>query len=144
MGDYISYVKSGGFKEFLYHDVGDIITAGNGVQGKVINGFTDPNDEVFHESLPLYANTSEVYFKKSDKGNHPIEQARIYKDRTAFIDVDWGHTHGEFKLGTIHVHEWIKSPDGTFKRKPPRYANNDEIARYGDLIKKANPHTKLR
>jgi hypothetical protein len=143
MGDFYTYIKSGGFTEHLYHDVGDIIAA-NGIQGKVINSFLDPYDEVFHASLPLYAGNSTVYFKKSDEGNHPIEQARIYQDRHALIDIDWGHTHGEFKIGTIHVHEWEMRPDGTWKRKPPRYANDDELVRYGDLIKLANPNVKLR
>jgi hypothetical protein len=144
MGDYATYDASGGFKEFLYHDVGDIITADNGIQGKVINGFLDPNDETFHESLPLFSGKSEVYFKKSDEGDHPIEQVRVYKDRHAFIDIDWGHTHKSFKSGTVHVHEWVKRPNGTFKRLNPRYASNEEIARYGDLIRKANPNVRLR
>lgn len=138
------YVETGGFSEYLYHDVGDIITASNGIQGKVINGPADPNDESFHESLPLYSDTSEVYFKKSDEGDHPIEQARVFNDRQPSIDIDWGHTHGEFKEGTVHVHEWVKKSDGTWKRKPPRYANNEEIERYGELLKKANPKIKLR
>lgn len=144
MGDLSKYVESGGFTEYLYHDVGDIITASNGVQGKVINGPQDPKDESFHESLPLYSDTSEVYFKKSDEGEHLIEQARVFKDRQPSIDIDWGHTHGEFKEGTVHVHEWVPKPGGGFKRKPPRLATAAELERYGELIKKANPNLKLR
>lgn len=67
MGDFANYLPAGGFSEYLYHDVGDVITADNGVQGKVINKYTDPNDEEFHESLPTYSNTSEVYFKITQK-----------------------------------------------------------------------------
>jgi len=68
----------------------------------------------------------------------------VYDKRHALIDIDWGHTHGEFKTGTIHVHEWVIMPNGTFKRKPPRYANSYEVARYGDLIAIVNPNIKLR
>lgn len=144
MGDFSKYVESGGFTEYLYHEVGDIITASNGLQGKVINGPADPKDESFHESLPLYSDTSEVYFKKSDEGDHPIEQARIFKDRHPSIDIDWGHTHGKFKEGTIHIHEWKPKQGGGWDRKPPRAANNAEIERYGELLKKANPSIKFR
>lgn len=144
MGDFSKFIESGGFSEYIYHDVGDFITASNGVQGKVINGSLDPNDESFHESLPLYSNTSEVYLKKADEGEHMIEQARVYIDRHPSIDIDWGHTHGKFKEGTIHVHEWVQNPDGSWKREPPRAANNSELNRYGELIKKANPNLKLR
>lgn len=145
MGDLSKYVESGGFTEYLYHEVGDVITASNGVQGRVINGPADSSDESFHESLPLYSDTSEVYFKKSDEGGgHPIEQARVFKNRQPAMDIDWGHTHGEFKVGTVHVHEWVRKPGGGWKRKPPRAANNAELKRYGELIKKANPNVRLK
>lgn len=144
MGDFANYLPSGGFSQYLYHDVGEVITADNGVQGKVINKFTDPNDEEFHESLPLYSNTSEVYFKKSDEGDHPIEQARVYKDRHPLFDFDWGHSHKNYKEGTVHVHVWYKNNNGQWQRGEPRQLNNDEIARYGDLLKKANSNVKLR
>lgn len=144
MGDFVNYIESEGFREYLYHEVGDIITANNGVQGKVLNGPLDPNDELFHESLPLYSNTSEVYFKLSDEGDHQIEQARVYKDRKPLIDIDWGHSHRKFRVGTIHVHEWKISPDGSPQRMPPRLANDYELSRYGDLIQQANPKVKLR
>ena len=70
MGDFKNYNSSGGFDEYLYHQVGDTITASNGLQGKVMNGNSDPKDEKFHEGLPMYSNTSEVYFKRNDQPPH--------------------------------------------------------------------------
>lgn len=81
MGDFKSYNPSGGFDQYLYTQIGDTITASNGVQGKVITEFTMTPAKPFHESLPIYSNTSEVYLKKSDKGTYAIEQARVYHGR---------------------------------------------------------------
>ena len=145
MGDFKHYNESGGFDEYLYHQVGDTITASNGVQGKVINADSDPNDESFHEGLPLYSNTSEVYFKRNDEGDHEIEQARVYKDRRAYLDLDWGHGHGTHKKGVVHVQEWRYNSKGEWVRnKKERDLSNAEIERYGELILLANPNAKLR
>jgi len=129
----------------LYYQVGDTITAENGVQGKIIDEYTINSKMKFHSSLPIYSNTSEVYFKKSDKGKHLVEQARVYIGRKAALDFDWGHTHGGHAKGVVHVHVWHQDSKGNWVRSSnPRYMNNSEIARYGDLIKKANPNARLR
>lgn len=145
MGDFKSYNPSGGFDQYLYYQVGDTITAENGVQGKVIDEYTSSGTGKYHSSLPMYSNTSEVYFKKSDEGSNPIEQARVYKDRKVALDFDWGHEHGTYPKGVVHVHEWHLNKKGKWVRGAnPRCMNNSEIARYGDLIKKANPNARLR
>jgi len=115
------------------------------MQGKVVDKYAiNPNDK-FHSSLPIYSNNSEVYFKKSDKGKHYVEQARVYSNRKAALDFDWGHTHGKHQKGVVHVHVWHQDGKGHWVRGAnPRCMNNDEIARYGNLIKKANPNARLR
>lgn len=108
MGDFKSYNPSEGFDQYLYYQVGDTITADNGVQGKVIDEYSNKGTGAFHSSLPMCSNTSEVYLKKSDKGDHPIEQARMYEGRKVAMDFDWGHTHGKYGKGVVHVHVWQK------------------------------------
>ena len=140
MGGQNSYLPSGGFSEYLYHQVGETITA-NGVSGKVIQ---KSGDDRSHNGLPKYSNTSNIYFKIDDKSGI-IEQARIYKDRKVTLDFDWGHTHNNFKEGVVHVHEWHEDENGNWVRsKEGRCLNNDEIKKYGELLKKANPTIKLR
>ena len=142
MGDVKSYNSSGGFDQYLYRQVGETITASNGVQGKVITSSAD--DNMFHDSLPFYSNTSEVYFKVSDETKQ-IEQARIYKERKVALDFDWDHTHKPYEKGVVHVHEWHMNKKGEWKRsRTPRFMNDEEMKRYGELIKKANPKAKLR
>lgn len=145
MGNFKHFIATGGFDEYHYYQVGNTITSENGVQGKIINDYSDYGVETFHSSLPKYSNTSEVYLKKSDKGTHPIEQARVYIGRKVTLDFDWGHKHGSHAEGVVHVHVWHQDSQGNWVRgNSPRYMNNSEIARYGDLIKKANPNAKLR
>lgn len=140
MGGQKAYISSGGFKEYLYHQIGETITA-NGVTGKVISRIDGVPG---HDGLPQYSNTSKIYFKMDDKGK--IEQARIYDDRRSALDIDWGHTHHEFQKGTVHVHEYYQDKDGKWKRdqKHVRFMNNDEIKKYGDLLKKAAQDIKFR
>lgn len=140
MGGQREYIKSGGFSEYLYHQVGETLFS-NGVSGKVIE---KQGDDRSHNGLPKYSNTSEVYFKLDDE-TKIIEQARIYKDRKVAYDFDWGHTHKEYKEGIVHVHEWYLNKNGDWVRSnKPRLLNNDEIKKYGDLLKKANPNVKFR
>lgn len=140
MGAQRSYLPSGGFKEYLYHQIGDTITA-NGISGKVI---AKVGGAPGHDGLPMYSNTSKVYFKLDDDGK--IEQARIYDGRKAVFDIDWGHNHYGFKIGTVHIHEFTYTSNGELNRKQQkvRYLNNKEMKRYGALLKKANPSIKFR
>jgi len=140
MGGQSSYLPTGGFQEYLYHQVGETITAG-GITGKVIEKI---NGNPGHDGLPLYSNTSKIYFKVNEDGI--IEQARIYNGRQAIYDIDWGHTHNEFQKGVAHIHEFVQDKKGNWHRniKDARYLNNEEIKKYGDLLKKANPSIKFR
>ncbi len=106
MGKQSSYIPSGGFKEYVYHQVGATITA-NGLSGKVIDS---KNGIPGHDGLPFYSNTSKIYFKMDDHGQ--IEQARIYDGRKAAFDLDWGHTHHSFEKGIVHVHRIYEDENG--------------------------------
>ena len=64
MGGQRSYLPSGGFKEYLYHQVGDTITA-NGISGKIISRIDGTPG---HDGLPQYSNTSKIYFKLDENG----------------------------------------------------------------------------
>lgn len=146
MGNQRNYNASGGFSQYLYAQKGDIITASNGVEGKVVEKINGSS----YDGLPTFSNTREVYFKINDKGE--IIQARIYKNRKPVCDFDFDHEHtnpksGEkFKPGTVHVQEWKQKQNGDWHRdsKHARYMSNEEIKRYGELLKKANPNIKLR
>lgn len=140
MGGQREYIKSGGFSEYLYHQVGETLSS-NGVSGKIIE--KQGNDRAL-DGLPKYSNTSEVYFKLDDQ-TKLIEQARIYKDRQVAYDFDWGHTHKEYKEGVIHVHEWEMDKNGKWVRSnKPRLLNNSEIKKYGELLKIANLNVMFR
>lgn len=142
MGNGRLYQESGGFTEYLYRQVGCTITASNGVQGKIVTEYRD--NEKYHSSLPQYSNTSEAYFKNDDI-THEVEQARIYKNRRASLDLDWGHQHKEFPKGVVHVHEWRQDKKGNWTRtEKVRYMNNNEISRYGELLRKANENVRFR
>lgn len=140
MGGQREYLQSGGFSEYLYRQEGETLTA-NGISGKVISKQGSDNA---HDGLPKYSNTSKVYFKLDDV-TRVIEQARVYENRCVAYDFDWGHIHKEYEAGIVHVHEWYKNINGKWVRSnSPRLMNNDEIAKYGDLLKKANPNVRFR
>ncbi|MGN0029490.1 MAG: hypothetical protein ACI35Q_07190 [Marinilabiliaceae bacterium] len=141
MGNSREYTKSGGFSQYLYHQVGETITASNGVQGKIVTEYKEVKK--FHSSLPSFSNTSKVYFKLDDLEKN-VEQARVYVNRRAALDFDWGHTHGSYRKGIVHVHEWHKTKEGEWQRdSEPRLMASYEIYRYGEIIHLANPEARL-
>lgn len=135
MGNGIYYARNG--LETYYTD-GTTITDSKGQTGTVV---TEIGDIRFHSSLPKWSKTSKIYFKRNDKVLHEIEQMRIFENRRAKLDFDWGHTHKEFKRGTVHVHEWIQTNDGKWLRSTnPRRMTPSEIDQYQELINMANPN----
>lgn len=93
MGSQKMYIKDGGFSQYLYRQVGEIIKASNGVEGKVVEKI----EGTAYDGLPTFSNTREVYFKTNGKGE--IIQARIYKDRMPICDFDFDHEHTNAKSG---------------------------------------------
>ncbi len=145
MGTQREFIESGGFTTYLYTQEGADIVASNGVVGKVVVKIEGSS----YDGLPIFSNTSEVYLKQNASGE--IIQARIYNNRRPVCDFDWDHSHtnksGEqFEIGVVHVQPFKQKANGDWMRdsKKARYMSNDEIARYGELIKLINPNIKLR
>lgn len=145
MGQQRVFIEKGGFSAYLFIQKGSEIVASNGVVGKVVEKI----DGTSFDGLPIYSNTSEVYFKKNGAGE--IVQARIYKNRKPVCDFDWDHEHtnksGEkFPKGVVHVQEFVQMHDGSWKRmdKKARYMSPSELKRYGELIELVNSKAKLR
>lgn len=145
MGSQRMYLEQGGFSSYLYTQVGQTITASNGVEGKVVRKIGGTG----FDGLPTYSNTSEVYFKTDADGE--IIQARVYKDRKPFADFDWNHAHTNgdgqvFPEGVAHVQMLKKNEMGRWVResKQARYMTDEEISRYQELFKKANPNIRFR
>ena len=121
MGGRGDYLSSGGFKEYHY-ETADII---DGV--KVLH-FKDGN-----QKLPEFSNTSDKYLGTNSNGK--IIQLRIYYDRHAAIDFDWGHSHDGSGINHVHVHEWVNG----VRQLNPKPMMEAQIKKYGSLIRKANP-----
>lgn len=141
MGGQNYYKAEGGFSQFLYHQVGEIISA-NGISAKVVEKI-DKSDPT--QGLPAFANTSELYLGKGRKSGE-IVQLRIYKGRKAYMDIDWGHPHKGIPEGKVHVHFYKINAEGKLEKikGSDRLLNNAEMKKYGPLIKKVAPNAKFR
>ena len=118
----------------------------NGVKGHLIKKVGDTDT---HTSLPLYSNTSDMYFRQNDNG---VCQGRVYIGQRTFLDFDWSHAHTNkgdgksFPRGVVHVQLWKQNSDGTVTRlgNNARGMNNAEIQMYGPILKSFCPSVKLR
>lgn len=138
---------SGGFygSNAKYNRVGDYQYA-NGLRGAIVKRKGDTDD---HSNLPQFANTSDMYFRKNAKG---VCQARVYINHATFLDFDWSHNHTnkgdgrKFECGTIHVQTWSRNSDGSFTQlsDDARMMSNEEIKKYGPLIRKFCKNVKFR
>ncbi len=145
MGGQNYYKAEGGFSQYLYQHVGEAFEM-NGLRVKIVEKIGTKDH---HEGLPLYSNTSDVYLKIArGSTTGEIEQARIMKDRHAFMDLDWGHQHikgSKFVKGKVHVH-FYELKNGTYVKneKKSRFMNNKEMKLYGSIIHKVAPQAKFR
>lgn len=137
MGKFNEYNKAGGFRTYNYVHRERII-AGD-LTGEVLSKY---NEKVSHTGLPEYSNTAKIYFWRARDGR--IIQMRIFVDRKAAFDFDWGHTHGRFEKGVVHVHAWTVDDKGRpHRQEPHRTLNSEEIKKYGALLRKADPHIRF-
>jgi hypothetical protein len=71
------------------------------------------------------------------------------------IDFDWGHTHKNdgvgcdgriFPKGVVHVQTYKVESDSSITRlsNNARYMSDNEIKKYGPIIKAFNPKVKFR
>lgn len=150
MGNQREYISSGGFSQYLYEDHKNFspLTI-NGIRGKVIHYISD--GDIDHTGLPNYANTSDMYLRVNKNGS--VIQGKVYINRKQCIDFDWGHTHintlgdgKSFQKGIVHVQTYKVDENGNTVRDSDnaRYMNDEEIAKYGDLIRAFNPNVKFR
>lgn len=148
MGNERQYNPKGGFIEHLYDDHPLWPTLNiNGVRGKVITFVHDSKG--IHTKLPAFSDTSDMYFRIDKTGK--VIQGKLYVDRRHCIDFDWGHQHRNkgdgrvFEKGTVHVQTYSVLSDGSTKRNgEARYMSNDEIEKYGALIRAFNSEVKFR
>lgn len=147
MGSQRKLIEGGGFSEYLYKQVGETLYM-NGLKCKTIVKI-DAKDK--HDGLPLYSNTSDIYFKISNKTGE-VEQIRVYENRKPLLDIDWGHEHQNedtkmtFPIGVAHVQEWsFDSKSGKPVRSEIAHFITDvEFEKYGEIIKKVYPNIKFR
>jgi len=145
MGASKYYKSEGGFSQYLYQHVGEVIEM-NGLRVKTVE-YIGTKDH--HEGLPIYSNTSDIYLKIKNKSTtKEIEQARVFQNRHAYIDLDWGHDHkkgSKYVEGKVHVH-FYELKDGKYVKNLDkcRFMNNKEIKLYGDIIRKVAPNAKFR
>ena len=125
MGGSGTFLESGGFARQEYKKARDPIA---GI--KVIKHIEDP-----HTGMPKFCNTpNTVYLREDGKGH--ITQLRVYQGREPYLDVDWGHNHGQFKKGTAHVQEWHKDSNGSLIRDAePRGLSPSEAKRFNEVFK---------
>lgn len=120
MGCRGDYLASGGFVEYHYETTGII----DGV--KIIH-YKDGNPK-----LPEFSNTSNKYLGRNTKGR--IIQLRVYENRYAALDFDWGHSHEGSGINHVHIHEWVNG----VRQRNPKPMTIEQIKKYGELLRKAD------
>lgn len=131
MGGGKYFLKEGGFSEYLYEEVRVIE-----FEGFVVKVIKKKGDDDHHFGLPAHSNTSTYYAVEGEDG---IKQMKFYVDRTHAIDFDWGHKHGEFNKGEVHVHEYKAVDD----RPEPRRMTKQEYDKYNRLLKHLNSNIRI-
>ena len=140
MGGARAYNPAGGFHFKDFEQVGDTIYY-KGLVGKILRKIDGSS------GLPSRSGKSDFY-ARSGKKTGEIVQIKLYKDRLQSIDFDWGHDHMEgkgknktiFPEGVVHVQEYAKGE----RTGTTRYMSNEEIKRFGALIKSLNSEAKFR
>ena len=87
-------------------------------------------------SLPEFAKTSEAYIEQSKEGK--LVSLRVY-DKTGFpiYEFNLGHSHHHgMKEGEVHVHEFVKLPDGNPWRNPHGdKPSAEQMDKWGGIIR---------
>ena len=139
MGGAKAYNPGGGFSSYEFRQDGGTINVG-GVSAKVIVKIDDDSN---HSGLPVHSNTPGAIYVKVDGSEKKPIQIRVYEGRTASFDLDWGHTHdASHPKGVVHVQFFDK--DGKRSTKKVRFMNNEEMKKYGPILRYLNPDVKFR
>ncbi len=146
MGGAKTFNSSGGFSRYDYHQVGAPIYI-DGLKGKAIVKRDANGNDDFHAGLPAYSNTSDFYAHTGSKSGEFV-QVKFYEKRSQSVDFDWGHNHMEgkgknrviFPEGVVHVQTYSNGN----RTGITRYMSNEEIEKYGSILKTLNPNVKFR
>ncbi len=96
-----------------------------------------------------------MYFKAGRDGK-VIQGSYYSKDRKIVLNFDWGHEHynnpkkggdgRRFKKGVVHVQLYTTDKNGNVVRKNynARMMNNEEMKKFGKIIRTYNPSAKFR
>ena len=137
MGSRGAMNKNGGFNTPLeFHAVGKVeyYLDGRKMSVKILE-FTKSTSR----KLPESSNTSDAYVLM-DENNKP-KQLRVYQNRIASFDVDFGHAHHYgLKDGLYHVHRIsyanINGKETMVRSRDSPKLSPDELKRWGSLINK--------
>lgn len=57
------------------------------------------------DNTPYYSHTpNTIYARRNDKGK--VVQIAVYENNRKIKDIEWGHKHGKYNIGTVHVQEY--------------------------------------
>lgn len=107
---------------------------------KVLGHKSRPNS-----ALPRYSNTpNTAYFHQTANGK--INQLRVFRGRNSFMDIDWGHGHGNISKGVPHVQKWKYNPSTkqVYRDGAERPLSQYMWKKYGQAILKADPDFKYK
>ena len=144
MGGARAYNPAGGFSSYEFRQDGETIKIG-GVSAKVI---VKIDDDGLQSGLPIHSNTPNVVYVNVQKNKNNPVQLRVFEGRTAHKDFDFGHPHEDKKTGKKYpkgvVHVQVFDENGIRDNKHARYMNNEEIRKYGPILRYLNPNVKFR
>lgn len=141
MGGARAYNPAGGFHFKDFEQVGDTIYY-KGLVGKILRKVDGSSS-----GLPSRSGKSDFYARTGSKSGE-IVQVKFYENRIQCVDFDWGHNHMKgkgknqviFPEGVVHVQTYNNGSRAGITR----YMNNEEIKKYGSMLKKLNPNVKFR
>lgn len=75
------------------------------------------------DNTPMFSNTANTMYAHVGGKEKKIVQISVYENHTKVKDIDWGHEHGKYKKGEVHVQEYIEKE----RQKEPRDPTEEEI-----------------
>ena len=85
------------------------------------------------ENTPMYSHSEKTMYARRDAKTGKVTQIAVYDNHRKIKDIEWGHKHGKFEVGQVHVQEYI---DG--KRQPEAREPTAEELRLANKIMEAD------
>lgn len=80
------------------------------------------SNEKESKNTPMHSHSKNAMYARMDEyGN--VVQISVYENNTKIKDIDWGHKHGDFNKGDVHVHTY----DGFNRSKAVRRPTEEEM-----------------